>query len=213
MLIFKSVLVILISFLFKDIKSEELLNQTNVEITTEGIAVETTAPSSTTAYSLVEDKELISLTLGSVATNNQEPPDISSLKKDLNSQIENLSTNSSITEETSSFATTLTPTNEYQDKDTTSSWELIYPEQNSSTLEQFFTTSTTETSITNLPKYFKVDDVVNCQKYFGTCLKQVLSNVVPKLKDGNKYLQIPSLDHFISTLLPFNITVVPLLAT
>ncbi|XP_023296973.2 uncharacterized protein LOC111679622 [Lucilia cuprina] len=51
-----------------------------------------------------------------------------------------------------------------------------------------------------------VDDVVNCQKYFGTCLKQVLSNVVPKLKDGNKYLQIPSLDplHFNSTAFQYN---------
>lgn len=51
-----------------------------------------------------------------------------------------------------------------------------------------------------------MDDVTNCQKYFGPCLRQVLSNVVPKLKYGYKFLNIPSLDpiYFNATAFQYN---------
>ena len=51
-----------------------------------------------------------------------------------------------------------------------------------------------------------VDDVTNCEKYFGQCLRQVLSIVFPKLKDGNQFLNIPALDpiYFNSTAFQYN---------
>ncbi|XP_073821186.1 uncharacterized protein [Musca autumnalis] len=73
---------------------------------------------------------------------------------------------------------------------TTSPWELIYPDPNT-------TRTTTSDDNSKLPnfqtpqgfsqgvsKYFKVDDVVNCEKYFGECLRQVLSIVMPRLRNS-----------------------------
>ncbi|XP_065356486.1 uncharacterized protein LOC135950889 [Calliphora vicina] len=193
MLIVKCVLVILISFVLKDIKSEELLNTTTNKEQT-----------SSTEASLNTPNDLISLTLDTLATTSNDASNSASLKKDLNSfNLENL-----ITTPITPLESTASVLNDLQDNETTPSWELIYPEQNSSTSSNtpFSTTSTTETSPANLPKYFKVDDVTNCQKYFGTCLKQVLSSVLPKLKDGSKALHIPSLDpiYFNSTAFQYN---------
>uniref|UniRef100_A0A1I8MDF3 Uncharacterized protein n=1 Tax=Musca domestica TaxID=7370 RepID=A0A1I8MDF3_MUSDO len=92
---------------------------------------------------------------------------------------------------------------------TPSPWELIYPDPNS-------TTTTAEDSNSNLAnfqtpispqsiysstggvsKYFKVDDVVNCEKYFGECLRQVLSIVTPKLRNSQNESHLPhSVDPF-----------------
>ncbi|XP_013099822.1 uncharacterized protein LOC106082059 [Stomoxys calcitrans] len=86
---------------------------------------------------------------------------------------------------------------------TTSSWELIYPDPNSTLVEEN-TPSSIPSIISNndiksgaSSKYFKVDDVSNCEKYFGECLRQVLSNVMPKFRNAdNDTHSLTGLDPF-----------------
>lgn len=144
MLFFKSVLVLLLNFLIRSVKSEETVNVT----TTEQISVAVTEKTT--------ENFLNFLNLEDVSTMEYKiAPEVS--LNDLN------------------VSTSLPELNVLKDMDSTPSWELIYPDQNTTTSEKSLSStpaslelsSTTATSTTTtttiataklvakLPKYFK----------------------------------------------------------
>lgn len=134
MLFFKSVLVLLLNFLIRSVKSEEMVNVT----TTEQISVAVTEKTT--------ENFLNFLNLEDVSTMEYKiAPEVS--LNDLN------------------VSTSLPELNVLKDMDSTPSWELIYPDQNTTTSEKSIsstsaslessTTTTTAKSVAKLPKYFK----------------------------------------------------------
>ncbi|XP_075149772.1 uncharacterized protein LOC142223808 [Haematobia irritans] len=95
---------------------------------------------------------------------------------------------SSLSNEMSSTSLNNKPTT---DEVTTSSWELIYPDPKLTAIDDNPSSSIPPVASQNgfshegTSKYFKVDDVDNCEKYFGECLRQVFSNVMPKLRNDS----------------------------
>lgn len=152
MLVFHLVIAILINCLLTVIKSEEIQNNST--------KTSNESPSTLPSLSSSPENDLISSSFDHLQTTTSNKPAVSeSTENYFNSlSLEKFPVTSNLLEETSSPASIF---GDLKEADTTPSWELIYPEQNSTTLDSGLNSqktplsSTTESASTNLPKYFK----------------------------------------------------------